>query len=365
MVVTVVAQYTSRMGDFHPSLLLNVPDGDGLAQYIRSLDPDFRFVSTHDAYDGRYFWTMAVDPFARGEAHDLIDLAAYRYGHPLYSWVAALLSFGHVKWLPVIFWVLSVVSMGAAAGLTSTLASRLGASPWCGLLVAFSPGLLFSATMALTEPAQVAVVAGLILLWQSPKSSPWLIGFTVAAMCLLKEQLVLVAFAIGLSMIVDWIGRREWNWGRCAALFAGPITVGLWLFYVRAQFTAEQKHYDDGNVTRPLVGWIETFEMAYGFRSGDPATSQIGSVVAPVLIATAAVILVAAVIGLRRLDALGLIVVCQAILISTLAWRTLLFPHEMLRIPSVALTLACLLLAVHFGRQPASKQASDQRASLA
>lgn len=360
MLVTVLTQIASRMADgFHPSLLLAVPEGIPLADYIRGVDPNFRFVSLFDAYDGRYLWTMAVDPFARGEAHDLIDLAAYRYGHPLYSWIAMILSFGQVKALPGVFWLMSIISMGLAALLAARLLDRLGASAWWGLLVACSPGLLFSATMALTEPAQVAIVAGLLLLWLDERRSPLLIGGTVVAMSLLKEQLLLVAFALGLAMIVDWFKSRRWHWGRCAALFAGPLVLGLWLGYVRGQFSAEQKHYDDGNLGRPVTGWLETLDIASQLRNGDSASSQIGSIVAPVLLATALLILFAALIGVRRADPLGMIVVCQAVLISTLGWRTLLYPHEMLRIPSLAVALAVMLLIAHFSRTNRTPSAAD------
>lgn len=62
-----------------------------------------------------------------------------------------------------VFWLLSLASMAAATWLTPRLARRLGASPWWGLAVAASPGLLFSATVALTEPLQVALVAAALL----------------------------------------------------------------------------------------------------------------------------------------------------------------------------------------------------------
>ena len=75
-------------------------------------------------------------------------------------------------------------------------------------------------------------------------------------------------------------------------------------------------------------------------------TSQIGSTVAPVLMALAVVMLTGLVVGLDRRDVIGWFVVTQALLISGLGWRTLMYPHEMYRIPAVAVTITVLLIAV-------------------
>ena len=344
--VTVAAQVASRRPSFHPSLLLNVAEDQPMAAHVAALDSSFQLSATTDHYDGVYFLAMALDPFARGEAHDLIDLAAYRYGHPFYSWLAALLSGGQPGLLAWVFWGLSIASMAGAAAGVALLAHRLGASPWWGLLVAVSPGLLFSATTALTEPFQVALVSVLLLLWLRPRTHPLLLGVVVVAMCLTKEQLVLVPFALGLSLLGQMWRERHVDLERLGALVAGPVALGAWLWYVRGQFTAEQKQYDAGNLHVPGQGWLEVFDLAGHLRVGEFHAAQIGSTAVPGLVALAALMVVAAVIGLRRRDELGLVVVLQAVLISALGWRTLLYPHEMFRIPSLAVVFACLLIAV-------------------
>lgn len=346
LAVTLLTQLGSRWGGFHPSLLLNVANTDAIAGHIRTLDPAFRFTTTSDHYDGVYFWAMAQDPFALGQAHGLIDLAAYRYGHPLYSWVAGLLSLGHAPALPWIFWMLSLLSMAGAAVVLSRLALRLGASPWWGLIVTMSPGLLFSASTALTEPAQVAVVGLLVLRWLDDRAHPVGLGLLVAAMCLLKEPLLLVVVGLGLHLLGSMVRQRRLLWGRCLALLAGPIALGLWLLVIRGRFSAEQQEYDVGNFGLPIVGWFETFDFASRLRHGAFAESQIGSTAVPGLMAIAALLIAASVIGLCRRDALGLVVVCQSVLIACLGWRTLLYPHEMFRIPSVAVAFAALLVAI-------------------
>lgn len=352
--VAILTQIASRRPAFHPSLLLNVADTDALAPHIAALDPSFQFTVASDHYDGVYFWAMAQDPFAQGQAHELIDLAAYRYGHPLYSWIAGTISLGNASWLPVVFWLLSVLSFAGAAWAVSRYVSHMWGSPWWGLLVACSPGLLFSASTVLTEPFQVLVVFALLLQWRKKDPHYWLLASLSVAVCLTKEQLVLVPVALGVSILAPLLrGKRE-SWARLGALAAGPVCLGLWLAYISTRFTDEQKYYDSGNIGIPFVGWLETFDLAGALRVGDFNSSQIGSTTVPGLMAVAAVILAGSVIGLVRRDALGWIVVLQGALISALGWRTLLYPHEMFRIPSVALLFACTLIVVQLSRHSKS-----------
>lgn len=103
-------------------------------------------------------------------------------------------------------------------------------------------------------------------------------------------------------------------------------------------------------LTGPHRRVLRIFDLAGGMRVGDMNASQIGSTSVPALIALAVLMLTAAAIGVIRRDALGLVLVLQAILISCLDWRTLLYPHEMYRIPAVPALLAALLVVIHFTR---------------
>lgn len=356
-VVAITAQLAAHPEPFHPSQLLSVSDADPIAQLITRVDPSFRLTVASDHYDGVYFLAMALDPFALGEAHDLIDLAAYRYGHPLWGWLAALLSFGRPAALAGVFWFMSVASMAFAAAASAVVARRAGASPWIGLAVAASPGLLFSATTALTEPFQVALICAMLLAWQADRHRLWRLALISAALCLTKEQLLLVPAALALLELARIFARDRVRWRSLIALAAGPFTLGAWLLYIRGRFSEGQSTYDDGNIGTPVLGWLKTFDLANNLRLGESDASQIGSTVVPGLLATAVVLIVATIVGLRRRGPLGFVVALQTLLNSTLGWRTLLYPHEMFRIPSVALALAVLLLAIHLS---ASRRATIQ-----
>lgn len=350
----VLNQWASRWPELRLSHLLHVADTDPLAGLIRTIDPDFRFVSGVEHYDGVYYYAIAVDPFATGEAHQLIDMAAYRYGSPLWGWLAGLFSGGHAPLLPVVFWLMTLASVFAAAYLLSRLVSWNGGSPWWGLAVAASPGMLYSSFTVLTEPLQVVLICATLLWWRrGERGSPWVLALLVVATCLLKQQLVLVALALLLDSVVKMLRGRPFRWGRTVAVLAGPAAYVGWITIVRQQFTGEQLIYDAGSIGWPFVGWLETFQMASYIRGADPYAMQIGTTAASGMIATGVILLIGTVAGLRRLDALGLLVTLQTGLVFCLGWLTLLHPHELYRIPAVPVVMA--LASIGIGLKPRHK----------
>lgn len=347
VIVGVFTQWASRWPELHLSQLLHVADTDPIAELVRVLDPDFRFVTGVEHYDGVYYYAIALDPFASGQAHDLIDLAGYRYGSPLWGWLGGLFSFGNAAALPLVFWLMTLASLFAAGYLLSRLVARHGGSGWWGLVVAASPGMLYSSTTLLTEPLQLAMVCAVLLWWgRGERGSAWVLAGLVVLTCLLKQQLVLVPVALLLHAAYRMLRGRRTGLTRVLALAAGPAAYLAWTSFIRSRFTPDQLTYDDGNIGFPFVGWLQTFEFASYLRVGDPYSMQIGTTAPAGIAATAVILAAGAVAGLWRRDALGFVVVLQAGLVTCLGWLTLLHPHELFRIPSVPVALALASVAV-------------------
>ncbi len=141
--------------------------------------------------------------------------------------------------------------------------------------------------------------------------------------------------------------RRSHDIRRAGALLTGPAALAAWLLYAHAQFGTWPRPDDPGNLSLPPMGWIESFRVAYGSKNtSNLVDHQIGSTAPPYLIALA-VLLLAALWAARRVRSpLDTILILQVIVMASLGWRTLVFPHEMYRIPSLAIlaALAVLLL---------------------
>src|SRR5438105_1183629 len=114
------------------TVLPRVAADTGMGEAARARDPGFRTVTT-GAYDGQFYWGIAVDPIATGDVHQDFDTASYRYGHPLLGWLGWLLSAGQARAAPAALLGVGLVSLVLAALAASLLDRRLGGRGWAGL----------------------------------------------------------------------------------------------------------------------------------------------------------------------------------------------------------------------------------------
>jgi hypothetical protein len=327
-----------------PSGLVRMPDVEPIAQYARKVDPGFRFISIDGRYDGRYFWTIAADPFAHGEAHELIDQNAYRYGHPGFGWLAGVLSFGHEPFIPVALLFLNLALMATAGGLLSLYSSWLGATPWLGLAVAFNPGLLYAVSVDTSEPLVLTLVILALMAWHSER---WVWALVaILALCLTKEPYVLVPIGLGIYELFRWIkfGRPKDLWIKVLALSVGPIALALWYAYVTNTFDVWPLDQTDENlVLPPLKGVIQTVRDAAEASLGAGDHAQIGGGQLPLLAASAGVAIAGILRALRRVGQISFPFVLVAILVLCLSGNATFFEKDLIRNLSVMLALAPLV----------------------
>ena len=332
------------------STLVKVAFSDQIAPLAVAIDPGFDLGGGQEHYDGLYYYAIALDPFALGQAHELIDMPGYRYGRPMHGWLASMLSLSNHSLIPEALLGLSLIGLALGAFGASRLCVHFGRTPWGGLVIAMSPGVLFAATVSTTETMGAALAICLVLAWVR-RWPTWSIALIAILLSLYREQLVLVIIGLLLFEVIDRIRSRTWpgrdEIRRAGALLAGPAALAAWLLYAHAQFGTWPMPDDPGNLSLPPMGWIESFRVAYGSQNtGNLVDHQIGSTTPPYLIALA-VLLLAALWAARRVRTpLDTILIIQVILMASLGWRTLVFPHEMYRIPSLAIlaALAVLLL---------------------
>jgi hypothetical protein len=217
-----------------------------LGAAARMLDPGFRTVHP-GAYDGQFYWGIAVDPLATGVLHADFDKPSYRYGHPLYGWLGWLLSADHARAVPAALVAVGLASMFAAATIAAMLGRWRGrVAGWQGLSVALNPGLITAAALDLAEPLAAALLLAALAAHQCSRwTTTWIL---LALLPLAKEPLLLVLVAVVVWELVQRHLRR-------AAIFAcAAIPALLWWAYSRIRLGAWFTSGDTA-LGRPLAGW--------------------------------------------------------------------------------------------------------------
>jgi hypothetical protein len=301
-----------------------------------AIDPGFKTVS--NAYDGQFYWGIAIDPLGRGYIHQRFDNASYRYGHPLLGWIGWLASGDDSRAVPAALLAACLASIFAAGAAAARLGQLLGGSGWQGLFVALNPGLLFAATHDLTEPLSAALMfAGLIAYLKGRRgiAAVWL-----ALLILSKEQFALVPAGLAL-----WDLFRFRRISHAAVLAASVLPAVGWWIYARLQLG---NWFLSGSwiLGAPFAGWRRTLTDAgvWSYASGYYQFLN-GEAMLPVLIPLLALLAIAGVRALRFRGPVDVVYVLLGALVTCLAWGGTYIIRDALRNVSLLLALVPFVIA--------------------
>jgi hypothetical protein len=234
---------TLRSASWDLTVLPRVGASGALGAEAHRLDPGFHTVR-RGAYDGQFYWAIAIDPLATGRLHDDLDKPSYRYGHPLYAWLAWLVSVDRARAVPAALAALGLGALFCGAVAASLLGRRR--CGWSGVAVAGNPGLLSAAAHDLAEPLGAALLLASFLAYRAGRvRATWLM---LALLPLAKEPLLAALLVVvGFELHARRFGR--------AVLFATAAAPALaWWVYARsvlgAWFTS-----GDSALGSPFVGW--------------------------------------------------------------------------------------------------------------
>jgi hypothetical protein len=340
-----------------PSALVRVSVSDPIAQYALQSDPGFAFVSSGAHYDGVYYYAIARDPLARDVAHTLIDRPAYRYGHSGYGWLAWAVSLDRARNVPIALLAINLVAFTLAAFGASALAREYGWSPWGGLVIAFSPGIVYATTVDTSEPLGIALLVWALLAWTRGRRMQAAILLT--ALCLAKEAFVLVPAGLAIWELVEARrGRRAPDLGRRLALLAlGPVLFAGWYLYVRERFGHFPFQETHDLTTWPFRGWWDALSFAakWGTHS-DYGFPQIGQAAIPLMVTVGAILLFALFLSLRFRTRLDPVFALLAVVGFCLTYLGVLYPKDLIRELAMPLALAPAVFAAAV-RPPPMEQA--------
>jgi hypothetical protein len=349
VVLAVAAMIPSlRPAGWSPTVLPRVDAHTQMGAAARRIDPGFELVS-QGAYDGQFYWGIAVDPIAAGDVHQAFDTASYRYGHPLYGWVGWLLSAGQARAAAAALAVAGLLALFAAAAAAAAL-GRAG-----GLFVAANPGLLYAAAHDLGETLSAALLLGGLLAYARGRRAAMLACF--AFLPLAKENLIVVPLAVA-----------AWElWQRRHVLAVLPVIAtvvpsAVWWIYARvtlgAWFTT-----GDTALGVPFSGWKRALLDA-GIHSYSlaPDQNQLGQATVVVLVGLLGLLAVAAVRSLRLRSPVELAFLALAAIAACLAPIATVLLRDALRNTAVVVVLVPLVLARR-PLLPATVRARDSEAA--
>lgn len=332
VVLTVVAMVPSlRPAGWSVTVLPRVDSNTLMGAAARRIDPGFRLVHP-GAYDGEFYWGIAVDPIARGDVHQAFDKPSYRYGHPLYGWLGWLFSAGQGRAAAAALVAVGLLSMLAAAAVAAAL------RPVWGLFVALNPGLLYAAAHDLGEPLSAALLLGGMLAYVRDRRIAALTCF--ALLPLSKEQLVIVPLAVA-----AWELLRRRSVREVAPLVATVVPSVVWWVYARGTLGA---WFVTGNTALgfPLAGWKRALlDAGIHSYSLDPTQNQLGEATVVVLVALLGLLALAGLRSLRLRSPVELAFLLLVAIAACLAPNATTLLRDALRNTSLLIVLVPFVLA--------------------
>jgi len=312
-----------------PRVASNTP----LGAAARRIDPGFHTVQA-GAYDGQFYWAIAVDPLAAGSIHRDVDEPSYRYGHPLYGWLGWIFSAGQGKAAAAALLFVGLASLAAAAAAAAWLGIRRGRAGWESLFVVANAGLLYSAAHDLAEPLCAALLLGGLAAYLAGRRPAALACF--ALLPLAKEPLALLPVAVALWEV--WRNRVRFR--SVLPLLCTLLPSAVWWIYARIHFGAS---FMSGNTAlgAPFSGWTRALvDAGVDSYSADPLKNQIGEETLVVLVALLALLAVAGISALRFRGPVELFFVPFGVIALCLAPNATVTLRDALRNTSLLVVLA-------------------------
>lgn len=174
-----------------------------------TVDPPIHVIEDSWGYDGQFFWRLAVDPAEWDldrHHHGVIFDSAYRpprIGYPLLAWA---LAGGHAPWVATTLVAVNVLAYGAIAGFGGMLAERARRPAVAGLLLATTPGLVFTLSRDLSDAVTLAALLAGIVALQRGRLGWATVAWTGAVLS--REQALVVIAGYGLWRLVGLVRER-------------------------------------------------------------------------------------------------------------------------------------------------------------
>lgn len=253
--LALVARHGGPSGLIHAAPPFTSPD---------RLPPGVTAFPEGQAYDGQFFFRMAISPFSTeqelaGVRFDAPSLRAARVGYPLLVWLAAAGKSTAVPWAMI---GVNVVAVGVAIGATAVTLGSFGVNRRRSLIVLLLPAANYGISMDLSDPVALAFVAVGLGAYLSRRVPLAVVMMTLAVLVRESTLAIPVVLMAAEMLLAFRRHREEAPWRRRvvtrSALLAIPLAVyALLQVWVSGRYSGTGfEQSGSANVTAPLLTFI-------------------------------------------------------------------------------------------------------------
>ena len=211
-------------------------------------------LTPHSGHDGQISYAIGLDLRGR-EVPDLLDHGAYRYRRILYPAVASMSGLLGGEALLFGMIVVTVLSAATAAGLTASIAVRIGWTDWVGLAVLLNPGVWLSVRLLTSDTMALALMLlGLHLVLVGRR---WAAVLAFSGSGLAKDAYLITPGGLAISR-----DRRRW-----ALILIPAAVLAMWMAWLT--YTMGEGFSGRGNLTWPFVGFLDAFPIWATFDAAE------------------------------------------------------------------------------------------------
>ena len=171
----------------------------GSAHTAVTLPPPEARIEGTNGYDGQWFWLVALDPtLGDPQAEMLHYTGEYRAQRIAYPALAAIFAGGDNDLIPWTLLVVNIAAVLTATALGAMWAQRWGHSPYWGLVLGLTPGVVLGTLRDLSDPlAATALAAGLVA-WRLNRRLAAALLLTLAVLS--RETMLIGVVAVALDV---------------------------------------------------------------------------------------------------------------------------------------------------------------------
>jgi hypothetical protein len=177
------------------------------------------------AYDGEFFYRLAVDPLLVRDVGITLDSPSYRQQRLLYPLLVGALSLGREAWVPWLLIVVNVVGLAVLGFVGARYAVAVNHAAWWGIALPLYVGFTYTLARDLSEIVEVCLLTAMLL---AVHRRLFAFGALWMGLAVLARE---TAVVLAVALLVAWVWDRLRNPAgrRTPLLLVGSAGVACYL----------------------------------------------------------------------------------------------------------------------------------------